>query len=860
MRPLRRPRSPRLFRDRLLAAMLLVALVPLLSFAAVAVVDLGAMSRATADETTRTLVDAERTRQLGAVADRAKIIDLRRGAIAADITQLRDQMAARLGGTAVPPGGGFSLFRGVYWKTGSGGSSSLLAGPGAGPVNTRITPLTTAGVPEIPLLQGLVHSYPEVNAVWVSDPTNDTLLSVPALDVPAAISAGRLSPDAPAGGGDNVFTTSGAVPRSAQPRAESDQPSGAHRNDAPVFTGTYKDSRTGDVRVTVSITVSGGKLIAGADISTGPLADQALATRPGATRSGYQLLLATGDLVLGSSEGAATDYSAASLTTGAVLPGTDPQLTRGLSDAMAAQRPATLSAHLGGADKELFTTPISATHWMLVSVIPVSALAPDSAALTRGIDSAIHRLLLFAIPIGLLLMCIAFLVARGLSRRLVGPVNALRDAAERLASGDTEAGVPQQGSDEVGALADSLERMRREINGSRDVILAAARELEQRVADRTTELRSRNEELLALNDLAGSLTHSLDNDVILADALAAVRAVLPMRRGAGFIINEGRLELLAGDVGSGAEPGTASLDAVAAAAVDEQHLVQVESGGEVVAALPLGVGDGVLGALAFTVGDGADITAAGSLLRAIADQVGLALRTARLSSDGRDTAVLEERTRLAREIHDTLAQQLTAIVLQLESAEVLLPSGDERAAAVQTVVLARDLARAALHEARRSVWDLRPAPLAATGFLAALEAELTAWSARTGIAADYRAAGFTRPLALQPQAEVALLRICQEALANVEKHAAATNVKVRARIADGSLAVTVRDDGRGIKQADTQRQGAFGLIGMQERARLAGATVVVRRRRSGGTVVDVRIPLAGGPADTGSRQASLVSS
>src|SRR5207302_8360131 len=122
-----------------------------------------------------------------------------------------------------------------------------------------------------------------------------------------------------------------------------------------------------------------------------------------------------------------------------------------------------------------------------------------------------------------------------------------------------------------------------------------------------------------------------------------------------------------------------------------------------------------------------------------------------------DHAVLEERTRLARDIHDTLAQQLTGIVLELEAADTLIARGSDRAR--HAVEVARNLARAALQEARRSVWNLRPAPLAATGVIAAISHEVDAWRERTGVSARFRQRAVPPRPALQPAAEVALLRV-----------------------------------------------------------------------------------------------------
>jgi signal transduction histidine kinase len=208
-----------------------------------------------------------------------------------------------------------------------------------------------------------------------------------------------------------------------------------------------------------------------------------------------------------------------------------------------------------------------------------------------------------------------------------------------------------------------------------------------------------------------------------------------------------------------------------------------------------------------------------------------------------DHAVLEERTRLAREIHDTLAQQLTGIVLELEAADTLLNRGSEGRAR-SSVEKARELARGALQEARRSVWNLRPAPLAATGLVAAIGHEVEAWEERTGVPARFKARAVPQHPSLSPTAEVALLRIGQEALSNVARHGRAAHVDVELRAHAQELVLSVRDDGIGFDPAaSAPRDDCFGLDGMAERARNAGGTLTVVSSPGQGTTVTTRLPL-----------------
>jgi signal transduction histidine kinase len=207
-----------------------------------------------------------------------------------------------------------------------------------------------------------------------------------------------------------------------------------------------------------------------------------------------------------------------------------------------------------------------------------------------------------------------------------------------------------------------------------------------------------------------------------------------------------------------------------------------------------------------------------------------------------DHAVLEERTRLAREIHDTLAQQLTGIVLELEAADTLLNRGSERRAK-SSVERARELARDALQEARSSVWNLRPAPLSSTGLVAAIGHEVEAWEERTGIPARFRARAVPPHPPLSPTAEVALLRIGQEALSNAARHGKPEHVDVELRAHAQELVLSVRDDGVGFDPAaSAPREDCFGLDGMAERARNAGGSLTVVSAPGQGTTVTTRLP------------------
>lgn len=167
-----------------------------------------------------------------------------------------------------------------------------------------------------------------------------------------------------------------------------------------------------------------------------------------------------------------------------------------------------------------------------------------------------------------------------------------------------------------------------------------------------------------------------------------------------------------------------------------------------------------------------------------------------LLTRARETGVLDERQRMAREIHDTLAQGLTGIVTQLQAVE---QASEDPAGWRRHVAAAIGLARESLSEARRSVHALRPEPLEAARLSEALADVAARWSALHGTVVQVTTTGTARPM--PPEAEFTLLRTAQEALSNVAKHARASRVGVTLSYMEHEVALDVRDDGRGFEPA-----------------------------------------------------------
>jgi signal transduction histidine kinase len=207
--------------------------------------------------------------------------------------------------------------------------------------------------------------------------------------------------------------------------------------------------------------------------------------------------------------------------------------------------------------------------------------------------------------------------------------------------------------------------------------------------------------------------------------------------------------------------------------------------------------------------------------------------------EARFTAQLEERTRLAREIHDTLLQGFTGVSLQLLAAMGRRSDPAQFTAALGDVLA---LAQKTLADARQAVWDMRPPALEEGDFAGALEAALVRSVAGIALTLDYRVRGV--PRALRPELETVVFRVAQEALTNVVKHAAAHRARVTLSYEDRSVRLTVVDDGTGFSVDPDRRTyaGHWGLLGMRERASQLRGKLVVQSAQGAGTTIMLRVP------------------
>lgn len=204
-------------------------------------------------------------------------------------------------------------------------------------------------------------------------------------------------------------------------------------------------------------------------------------------------------------------------------------------------------------------------------------------------------------------------------------------------------------------------------------------------------------------------------------------------------------------------------------------------------------------------------------------------------------AVLEERTRIAREIHDTLAQGFTGIIIQLEAADDVMV--EDPNAAMHHFEQARELARNSLADARRSMWALRPQMLEKGDLTFAIGSLVEKLGKETPINIDFLYEG--QPTRFSREVEESVLRICQEALRNAGKHAFAKDIQVVLIFSKGQLELSIEDDGQGFDSLSLPFMRGLGVRIMKERAANLNGTCKVSSKHGQGTLVRMRIPLNG---------------
>jgi signal transduction histidine kinase len=378
---------------------------------------------------------------------------------------------------------------------------------------------------------------------------------------------------------------------------------------------------------------------------------------------------------------------------------------------------------------------------------------------------------------------------------------------------------------------------------------------------RNTELEARGASARALHRVSVAIAALTDVDAVLQAVVTHARELL--RADVAVLLLEGpdgRLELraAAGAPGALADPGdrpaTASLPRPAggeAESADESRadaILPFVAPGHAVVRLsaPLQRGGQTIGLLGIGArtsrGFDADEV---ETLASLANQATIALEHARLEARLRELAIVEERERIARELHDGIAQVLGYVNTKSQAIDGYLAGGRVDEARTQVAELG-SAARAVYVDVREAILGLRSPIEPGQGLGAAIEAHARRVAADSGFVVDADIPPESRDLRLDPDAEAQVYRIVQEALTNIRKHAGARRVRLSMALADGCLTMKIDDDGRGLAggtpPSDVPR---YGLRSMHERAAAIGATLDVRDGWRGGVVVSLAVPLGG---------------
>jgi len=422
-------------------------------------------------------------------------------------------------------------------------------------------------------------------------------------------------------------------------------------------------------------------------------------------------------------------------------------------------------------------------------------------------------------------VAVTLVAATAFSRSLMAdPLARLTEATRAFAAGDRHARARLESASEIGVLARSFDAMA-------DALSAAQDRLEARVAARTAELRALLElsnTIAITDDLAPQLEAVLHRLVETGSAVAGeVIEIEPSGRlrtvAALGEVPESRFQVQEGDT---ARPAASRI--AQAAVVDGDAL-----------ALPLRARDEVVGVLhAYAPpGRGWDEEHV-DLAAGLAAQAAVAIENARLYERAKGQAADEERRSLARELHDSVSQAIYAVVLSAHTARRKLDEGDAAGAGV-ALDSAVELAEGALAEMRALIFELRPEALAEVGLVGALRRQLDGLELRHGLRAE-ATLGDEPDLPFAAKQE--LLRVVQEALHNVAKHARASVVTASLGTEDGRVVIVIADDGVGFDPA-TARPGHLGLTSMHERVAALGGRLTVDSVPGAGTRVRVEAPL-----------------
>ena len=442
-----------------------------------------------------------------------------------------------------------------------------------------------------------------------------------------------------------------------------------------------------------------------------------------------------------------------------------------------------------------------------------------------------------------------------LTERIASRLSNLAETATRIASGDLEHTAEIGHSDEIGILAQAFNSMTRQL---RELIS----NLEQRVQRRTLVLQRRALQLETNARVSREITSILDIDQLLTQVVRTIQDAFGYYHVQILLADEERerlvLQAASGEVGQRLKDegyslliGPDSLNGQAAFTnspiisndVSKEphfHADNCLAGTRSEMVIPLRIGQRVIGTLDVQSSDldgfsPEDIV----VIQSLGDQVSIALENARLYQRSRDLAVLEERNRIARELHDSVTQSLFSIDLHARAIATYLRQNPVKAQ--EQIHQLRQITKESLQEMRSLIFALRPYSMIEPGLGPALQQLVERERRSKGPRITLQVTGNGQ---LPTETEIGLFRVAQEAIRNAIKHAYAHSIHITLTNETNRVRLAVVDDGQGfdLNNLPSNRQ-AFGLVGMKERVQLLGGILLITSTPSEGTCVGVDLPI-----------------
>lgn len=440
------------------------------------------------------------------------------------------------------------------------------------------------------------------------------------------------------------------------------------------------------------------------------------------------------------------------------------------------------------------------------------------------------------------------LIVPALNRYVIRPVEELSKGMAAVTAGNLEYHIKVVNQDEFGQLAESFDDMGQQLVASR------------------LEMERRNQELEVLNEVALTVSQSLDLQQVLAIALETVASKLEMDTGLIFLIDDqtGRFKLCAArgasdvlcqEIEQRRNQPSGDISGHVARTDQPFYVTNLESDSRLKGLwdhpqdrsyvnVPLRSKGKVIGTLVLVSYAGKPVAErAVAVIEAVGNEIGIVIENAQLYKQLRYLATLEERDRLAREMHDHLAQSLGYLSVKASMTDDLLTSGKIDQAQESLLELKR-VAKLVYTDVREAIFNLRTKVSTRVGLLPTLQEYLAEYRTHYGLDAHLVVEG-DGSVELTSEVASQLLRIIQEALTNVRKHSGAKSVRVCCREDQDQICINIEDDGRGFypDESNGGDRQHFGLQIMRERAESVGGSLELESQPGHGTRVVVRMPL-----------------